>query len=113
VTVVRALLDGVTLAESDATLLVEGNHYFPPESVNPEHLAPTRIKSPCFWKGLASYYDVRHEAGSARSAAWTYHHPFPWIRKIRDHVAFWAPVEIVEGSSESPLPASPGGGENR
>ncbi|MGB6424707.1 MAG: DUF427 domain-containing protein [Solirubrobacterales bacterium] len=47
------------------------------------------------------------------AAAWTYHHPFPWIRKIRDHVAFWAPVEIVEESSESPLPASPGEGENR
>jgi uncharacterized protein (DUF427 family) len=47
------------------------------------------------WKGVARYYDVEAEGKTARGAAWAYHHPYPWIRKIRDHVAFWGPVEVT------------------
>jgi uncharacterized protein (DUF427 family) len=91
---VKAVWNEVVLAESDDTLVVEGNQYFPPESVDFTHLEPSRMRSVCFWKGLASYYTI--EAGGERNpnAAWTYRHPFPWIRKIRDHVAFWSGVEV-------------------
>jgi uncharacterized protein (DUF427 family) len=90
----KATWNGVTIAESDRTLLVEGNHYFPPESVKHAHLKRTRMKSLCPWKGLASYYTL--EAGDQVNvnAAWTYRHPYPWIRTIRNHVAFWRGVEI-------------------
>jgi uncharacterized protein (DUF427 family) len=52
------------------------------------------MRSLCPWKGIASYYTVEVGGRSARNAAWTYRHPFPWIRKIRDHVAFWGGVEV-------------------
>jgi uncharacterized protein (DUF427 family) len=89
-----ATWNGVTIAESDQTVLVEGNHYFPPESVNHEHLKRALMKSLCPWKGLASYYTVVADHQANVNAAWTYRHPYPWIRKIRNHVAFWQGVEI-------------------
>jgi uncharacterized protein (DUF427 family) len=91
---VRATWNGVTIAESDHTVFVEGNYYFPPESVNHEHLKRTWMKSLCPWKGLASYYTVVAGDHVNVNAAWTYRHPYPWIRKIRDHVAFWHGVEV-------------------
>ncbi len=90
----KAIWNGVTLAESDHTVVIEGNHYFPPESVNPDHLSPTAMRSLCFWKGVARYYTVHAGGSSNRNAAWTYRRPLPWIRKIRDHVAFWNGVEV-------------------
>jgi uncharacterized protein (DUF427 family) len=69
-------------------------HYFPPESVDHERLEQTRMKSLCPWKGVASYYTVLARDRVNVNAAWTYRHPYPWIRKIRDHVAFWHEVEI-------------------
>lgn len=90
----KAVWNGVMLAESDETIVVEGNHYFPPESVDFTHLKPSWMRSLCFWKGLASYYTVEAGGERHRDAAWTYRHPLPWIRKIRDHVAFWDGVEV-------------------
>ncbi len=90
----RAIWKGTTLAESDQTVVVEGNHYFPPESVDRRYLKPSRMKSLCFWKGIASYYTVEVGDERNRNAAWTYRHPPPWIRKIRGHVAFWNGVEV-------------------
>jgi uncharacterized protein (DUF427 family) len=83
------------IAQSDDTVVVEGNHYFPPESVDPDVLRRSRMRSLCPWKGLASYYHV--EAGGERSsnAAWTYRHPYPWIRKIKNRVAFWNGVRVL------------------
>ena len=92
----RAVLNGVTLAESDETIVVEGNHYFPPESLRSEHFEKTRMKSLCFWKGLASYYSVEAAGESKRNAAWYYPRPYPWIRKIRDHVAFMPGVRVLD-----------------
>jgi uncharacterized protein (DUF427 family) len=91
----RAIWNGITIAQSDDTLLIEGNHYFPPDSVDPNVLRSSRMKSLCPWKGLASYYHI--EAGGERSAnaAWTYRHPYPWIRKVKDRIAFWNGVEVV------------------
>jgi uncharacterized protein (DUF427 family) len=93
---IKAVWNGVVLADSDETIVVEGNHYFPPESVDFSHLESSWMRSLCFWKGLASYYTAVAGGERNRNAAWTYHHPLPWIRKIRDHLAFWAGVEIRE-----------------
>ena len=75
---------------------LEGNGYFPPESVRWDHLHATRMRSLCSWKGVASYYTVRVDGGEDRNAAWTYRHPSPLARRIKNHVAFWNGVEVVE-----------------
>ena len=90
----KAVWNGAIIAESDDTKVVEGNHYFPPESVDERYLKPTRMRSLCIWKGLASYYTIEAAGETNRYGAWTYRHPYPWIRKIRDHVAFWNGVEV-------------------
>jgi uncharacterized protein (DUF427 family) len=89
-----AIWKGVVLADSEETIFLEGNRYFPPESVDRRYLQPSAMRSLCPWKGLASYYTIEAYGESDRNAAWTYRHPFPWIRKIRDHVAFWGEVEV-------------------
>jgi uncharacterized protein (DUF427 family) len=90
----KAIWNGTVIAESDDTKVVEGNHYFPLESVDERYLRPTLMRSLCFWKGIASYYTLEVGGERNRNAASTYRHPFPWVRKIRDHVAFWNGVEI-------------------
>jgi uncharacterized protein (DUF427 family) len=90
----KAVWNGAVLAESDETILVEGNHYFPPASLDRRLLEPSRMRTLCFWKGIASYYTIEVDGVRNRDAAWTYRRPFPWIRKIRDYVAFWNGVEI-------------------
>lgn len=90
----KAIWNGVVLAESDQTVLLEGNHYFPLETVRREHLTNSRAISLCPWKGVARYYTVEVDAQRNRNAGWYYPRPFPWIRNIRDHVAFWNGVEV-------------------
>ncbi len=90
----RAIVNGVTIADSNNTILLEGNHYFPPENVNERLLKRSWMRSACPWKGVAAYYHVEAEGGPNVNAAWTYRHPFPWIRKIKDHVAFCGAVEV-------------------
>ncbi len=90
----KAVWNEEVLAESDETIVIEGNHYFPPESVDYSRLERSWMRSVCFWKGIASYYTVIAGGERNRNAAWTYPHPFPWIRKIRDHVAFWNGVDV-------------------
>ena len=91
----RAIWNGVTIAESDDTILLEGNHYFPPDSVSPGTGSRAPGCAPFApWKGLARYYTVKAGGQESRNAAWAYPQPFPWIRKIRGHVAFWGGVEI-------------------
>lgn len=90
----KAVWRGMTVAESDETVVVEGNHYFPPESVNWEHLTATNMRSLCPWKGVARYYTVSALGETERNAAWSYPRPWPWIRKIRGRVAFWGGVEV-------------------
>jgi uncharacterized protein (DUF427 family) len=91
---VQAVWNGAVLAESDRTVIVEGNHYFPPEDVNMDLLEPSPHHSLCFWKGRASYYDAVVDGERNRTAAWYYPKPSPPARKIKDHVAFWHGVEI-------------------
>lgn len=96
----RAVWNGVVLAEAPRTVRIEGNHYFPPDSVKREYFSPTRSKSLCPWKGLASYYTVTVGDEVNPAAAWYYPHPSPVARKIKNHVAFWNGVR-VEGEPEA------------
>jgi uncharacterized protein (DUF427 family) len=92
---VRATWNGVTIAESDATVVVEGQHYFPRASVRDECLRSSWLVSLCWWKGLARYYTLEVEGMRNTNAAWSYPRPWPWIRKIRGHVAFWKGVQVA------------------
>jgi uncharacterized protein (DUF427 family) len=90
----KATWNGVTLAQSDATVIVEGNHYFPLDSIARDHFAPSATHSTCPWKGEASYYDVVVEGAVNADAAWFYPEPKDAAAEIRDHVAFWKGVEV-------------------
>lgn len=94
----RATLNGTVLAESQHTKVVEGNHYFPPESIRQEHFRSSNTHTVCFWKGVASYYTIIVE-GAANDyelpdAAWHYPRPLPLARKIKKYVAFSSVVTI-------------------
>lgn len=91
----RAIWNGVTLAESDDTVVVEGNHYFPVDSIVSEHFAPSDSHTICPWKGTASYYDVQVNGDRNPDAAWFYPEPKKAAAEIRDRVAFWRGVEVV------------------
>ena len=93
---VRAVWNGVTIAESDATLVVEGQRYFPRASVRDQYLRSSWLVSLCWWKGLARYHTLEVDGRRNRNAAWSYPWPWPWIRKIRGHLAFWKGVEVAE-----------------
>ncbi len=90
----KAIWNGAVLAESDETIVVEGNHYFPPESVNDELFRSSEAHTMCPWKGVASYYDVEVEGQVNRGAAWFYPNPSPAASEIKDYVAFWRGVQV-------------------
>ena len=91
----RAIWNGAVLAESDATVVVEGNHYFPPDAVHTEHLSPSETRTVCGWKGEACYYDVVGEGETNRDAAWVYEAPKEAAQEIAGHLAFWRGVEVA------------------
>jgi uncharacterized protein (DUF427 family) len=91
----RAVWHGAVLAESDATIVIEGNHYFPPHAVKREHLRDSRTHTVCSWKGTASYYDVVVDGEVNADAAWYYPHPKDAARQIADYVAFWRGVAVT------------------
>ncbi|MDR3084365.1 MAG: DUF427 domain-containing protein [Streptomyces sp.] len=95
----RAMWNGVVLAETPRTKVVEGNHYFPPESLHREYFTDSPTKSLCPWKGLARYYTVTVDGIPNPDAAWHYPHPTILARRIKNHVAFWNGV-TVEGTRE-------------
>jgi uncharacterized protein (DUF427 family) len=90
----RAVWNGVVLAESKKTLIVEGNHYFPPDTVNWEYFKDSATHTQCAWKGQASYYNVEVNGEQNRDAAWYYPTPRDAARQIKDHVAFWHGVKV-------------------
>ena len=90
----QAIWNGKVIASSDRTVVVEGNHYFPPESVDRALLEPSERESACPWKGRASYYDVVAGGERNRAAAWYYPDPSRAAEDIRDHVAFWHGVKV-------------------
>ncbi len=92
----KAMWHGVVLAESDDTVVVENNHYFPPESIDSTYFRPSITHTTCPWKGEASYYDVVVEGEVNKDAAWYYPHPKEAAENIKDRVAFWRGVEVSE-----------------
>lgn len=90
-----ATLNGIVVAESDETVIVEGNHYFPPASVKSEYFSPTEHSTVCGWKGTAAYYDVTVDGHTEGNAAWYYPEPMEKATNIKDYVAFY-PVVTVE-----------------
>ena len=91
----RAIWKGTLLAESDDTVVVEGNHYFPAESMRREYFRASDHQSVCPWKGTASYYDVVVDGDVNANAAWYYPTPKKAASEIKDRVAFWRGVEVT------------------
>ncbi len=91
----RATWNGRTLAESDDTVVVEGNHYFPRASVDEAFVTPSATTSVCPWKGTATYLSLAVDGQENPDAAWTYPEPKDAAAEIRDHVAFWKGVEVT------------------
>ena len=90
----KATWNGAVLAESDATVVVEGNHYFPAESLHKEYFKESGTTSVCGWKGTASYYSLEVDGQENRDAAWYYPDPKPEAAQIAGHVAFWKGVTV-------------------
>ncbi len=93
-TTVRAVWNGEVLAESDEVVVLEGNHYFPHESLREEFFRSSSHTSVCPWKGKASYLTVEVAGHRNEAAAWLYPNPSLPARKIKDRVAFWRGVKI-------------------
>jgi len=92
----QAVWNDVVLAESEQTIRVEGNHYFPPQSLNSAYFADTSLTSQCAWKGTATYYTLTVDGQKNTNAAWKYPNPTPAAEKIRDYVAFSNGVRVVK-----------------
>jgi uncharacterized protein (DUF427 family) len=91
---IRATFNGTVIAESDDTVVVEGNHYFAPSAVKDAYLEPSDEHTTCGWKGLASYHDVVVDGERAAGAAWYYADPKDAAKQIKDRIAFWRGVKV-------------------
>lgn len=91
----KAIWNGTTIAQSDDTIVVEGNHYFPLSSVRKNVLRTSAKHTTCPWKGKASYYSIEIDGRVNEDAAWSYPDPSAAADNIRGHVAFWGGVEVV------------------
>jgi uncharacterized protein (DUF427 family) len=92
----KAIWENTVLAESDHTVVVEGNQYFPPASIKREYFTASDTHSTCHWKGVASYYDVKVGDKTNADAAWYYPEPKEAAKSIKDHIAFWRGVTVTE-----------------
>lgn len=92
----KAIYNNVVIAESDNTAVVEGNHYFPPDSVKKEFLTASNTHTTCPWKGVASYYNVVVDGAKAEDAAWFYPDPKTLAEGIKGYIAFWHGVNVIE-----------------
>lgn len=90
----KATWNGAVIAESSDTVVVEGNHYFPPEAVKREYLRDSATHTVCGWKGTASYYDVVVHGQTNRDAAWYYPTPKPEAKQVTGRIAFWKGVKV-------------------
>jgi uncharacterized protein (DUF427 family) len=91
---VKAVWNGAVIAESDATVVVEGNHYFPRAAVRSEYLVASTKQTGCPWKGTASYYSLSVDGATNPDAAWYYPEPKAAAAEITDRIAFWKGVEV-------------------
>lgn len=92
----RAIWNNEVIAESDKTIVVENNHYFPESSVRKDALVLSTMHTTCPWKGVASYYSILAGGKQNTDAAWFYPNPKPAADKIRNYIAFWKGVQIKE-----------------
>ena len=90
----KAIWNGVVLAESDKTEMVEGNHYFPLSAINREYFKESSQQSTCPWKGVASDYTIEVNGKKNENAAWYYPNPNSAASNIKDHIAFWRGVQV-------------------
>ena len=92
----KAIYNGEIIAESNDTIVIEGNHYFPPSSFKKDFFKQSSTHYTCPWKGLASYYTIKVNGTTNTDAAWFYPNPSDKATEIKDHVAFWKGIEITE-----------------
>ena len=90
----KALFNGTVIAESDDYEVVEGNIYFPPESIKREYLRPSDLHTSCPWKGKASYYSLSVNGEEVPDVAWYYPEPSAAASQIKDYVAFYPAVQV-------------------
>lgn len=91
----KAVWNDAVLAESSETIVVEGNHYFPPDSIKQDFFTKSDTHTMCGWKGMASYYSVIANGKTNRDCAWYYPDPTDAAKKIKGYVAFWNGVKVV------------------
>ncbi len=91
----KAIWNGKTIAESEDTVVVEGNHYFPADCLKGECVVPSNTTTFCPWKGIASYYTLQVDGKENKDAAWYYPAPKEAAQQIKGRVAFWRGVEVV------------------
>jgi uncharacterized protein (DUF427 family) len=92
----KALWNGEVIAESNEIKIVEGNHYFPADSIDKKYFQPSDTQTACHWKGTASYYTVDVNGETNQDAAWFYPTPSGLADGIIDHVAFWKGIEVTK-----------------
>jgi uncharacterized protein (DUF427 family) len=92
----KATWEGAVLAESNATVEVEGNQYFPPDAIRNELFKPSNAHTECPWKGTASYYDIEVNGKRNAGAAWFYPEPKAAAKQIKGYVAFWKGVKVEQ-----------------
>ncbi|GAB1538731.1 DUF427 domain-containing protein [Scytonema sp. NUACC21] len=90
----KAIWNGAVLAESDNTVVVEGNHYFPPDSINKQYFRDSETHTTCPWKGVASYYSIKVDDQINKDAAWYYPNAKEKAKNIEGYVAFWRGVKV-------------------
>lgn len=91
----KAIWNGTVIAESDDTVVIEGNHYFPADSLKKEYFSSSDTQTSCPWKGIASYHSIKVDGKENLDAAWYYPTPKEAAKVIKDRVAFWKGVEVV------------------
>ena len=92
----KAVWNGTVLAESEDTINIEGNHYFPASAINKEYFGPSGTHTTCPWKGVASYYTLNVDGKENKDAAWYYPDAKPMAKNIEGYVAFWKGVEVTK-----------------
>jgi len=105
----KAVWNGAVLADSGDTVVVEGNHYFPADSLDPQYLVESGTHTVCPWKGTASYYSIVVDGKENRDAAWYYPQPSPAAEKIQGRVAFWRGVKVVADGADPAGEGPPSG----
>ena len=91
----KAIWNGATLAESNDTVVIEGNHYFPADSINREYFSESATQTKCPWKGTASYYNIAADGETNKEAAWFYPAPKDAAKEIAGRIAFWKGIQVI------------------